>query len=87
MSTQEVEQMQVADEEALHLFSNLASFNVNAEEVCIGFGIRDGRETNLVHMHTFMHLTVPHFLRFAETVNQQISLLVDRGVISREPEQ
>lgn len=84
----EQEQMEIIDEEADHVFSNLASFNINAEEVCMGFGIRDVRQPQLVSMHTYLHLTVPHFLRFAETVNQQINLLIERGVISpREPEQ
>lgn len=83
-----IEKMELMDEEAEHLFSNLASFNLNAEEVCIGFGIRDTRENSTVNVHTYMHLTIPHFLRFAETVNQQVNMLIDRGVISRgEPEQ
>jgi hypothetical protein len=84
---QKKEHMEVIDNEAQNFFSNIISFNINAEEVCMGFGIRNVKDTNEVNIHTYMHLTIPHFLRFADTVNQQISLLVKRGVISREPEQ
>jgi hypothetical protein len=79
--------MEVIDDEAQNFFSNLISFNINAEEVCMGFGIRNVKATNEVNIHTYMHLTIPHFLRFADTVNQQVNLLIERGVISREPEQ
>ena len=84
---QEKKYMDIIDEEAQHLFSNLISFNINAEEVCMGFGIRNIKEANEINIHTYMHLTIPHFLRFADTVNQQVNLLIERGVISREPEQ
>gem|GEM_PF-597522 len=84
---QEKKYMEIIDDEAQHLFSNLISFNINAEEVCMGFGIRNVKDTNEVNIHTYMHLTIPHFLRFADTVNQQVNLLIERGVISREPEQ
>jgi hypothetical protein len=83
----EKEFMEVIDDEAQNFFSNLISFNINAEEVCLGFGIRNLKDTNEVNIHTYMHLTIPHFLRFADTVNQQVNLLIERGVISREPEQ
>ena len=83
----EKEFMEVIDDEAENFFSNLISFNINTEEVCMGFGIRNLKEKNEVNIHTYMHLTIPHFLRFADTVNQQVNLLVERGVISREPEQ
>lgn len=81
------ERLDIIDEGAEHLYSNLISFNINAEEVCMGFGIRDVKEANLVDVHSYMHLTIPHFLRFAEAVNQQVNILIERGVISREPEQ
>ncbi len=81
------DQIQIADEEAIHLFSNLISFNLNAEEVCMGLGIRDIKDPTLVNMHTYAHLTIPHFLRFADAVNEQVNVLVDRRIISREPEQ
>jgi hypothetical protein len=84
---QKKEYMEVVDDEAQNFFSNIISFHINAEEVCMGFGIRNVKDTNEVNIHTYMHLTIPHFLRFADTVNQQINLLVERGVISREPEQ
>ena len=84
---QKKDNMEVTDDEAQNFFSNIISFNINAEEVCMGFGIRNVKDTNEVNIHTYMHLTIPHFLRFADTVNQQINLLIERGVISREPEQ
>ncbi len=84
---QKKEYMEVIDDEAQNFFSNLISFNINAEEVCMGFGIRNVKDTNEVNIHTYMHLTIPHFLRFADTVNQQVNSLIERGVISREPEQ
>lgn len=87
MNQRAPEALEIVDDEAEHLFSNLASFNINAEEVCVGFGIRDVKETNAVNIHTYMHLTIPHFMRFAETVKQQVNLLIDRGIISRVPEQ
>ncbi len=83
----EKEFMEVIDDEAQNFFSNLISFNINGEEVCMGFGIRNVKDTNEVNIHTYMHLTIPHFLRFADTVNQQVNLLMEKGVISREPEQ
>ena len=32
-------------------------------------------------------MTIPHFLRFADMVNKQVDLLIEKGVIAREPEQ
>jgi len=81
------EKLELIDEDAHHAFSNLISFNINAEEVCMGMGIRDTKDPAMVNVHTYVHLTIPHFLRFADAVNQQVNVLIDRGVISREPEQ
>ena len=78
--------VEIGDEGAQNLFSNLISFNINPEEVCLGLGIRDTKDTNKVNIHSYLHLTIPHFLRFAEAVNKQIDMLIDKGVISREPE-
>jgi hypothetical protein len=50
-------------------------------------GIRDVKDGSIVHIHTYVHLTIPHFLRFADAVNEQVNVLIDRGIISREPEQ
>ncbi len=83
----EKEQLEIMDEEAGHIFSNLISFNINPEEVCLGLGIRDVRNPNMVNIQDYLHLTIPHFLRFADAVNQQVSMLVEKGVITREPEQ
>jgi hypothetical protein len=81
------DRLEIADEEAIHVFSNLVSFNVNAEEVCMGLGIRDVKEAALVNIHTYMHMTIPHFVRFVEAVNQQLNMLMEKGVVGREPEQ
>lgn len=81
------EKIEIYDEEAIHLFSNLISFNLNAEEICMGMGIRDIKEPGLINIHSYVHLTIPHFLRFAEAVHDQVNVLIERGVISREPEQ
>ncbi|MCI0471176.1 MAG: hypothetical protein L0Y73_05920 [Candidatus Aminicenantes bacterium] len=83
----EHEQIEIIDDNAMHLFSNLISFNINPEEVCMGLGIRDVKEPNLVNVDTYIHLTIPHFLRFADAVNKQVNMLIEKGVISREPEQ
>lgn len=79
--------LEIFDDDAYHVFSNLISFNLNAEEVCLGLGIREVKETATVKIHTYVHLTIPHFLRFADAVNEQMNMLIDRGIISREPEQ
>ncbi|HLP59679.1 MAG TPA: hypothetical protein VK186_12645 [Candidatus Deferrimicrobium sp.] len=79
--------LEIIDDQAEHLFTNLVSFNINAEEVSLGFGIRNTKGTNEVDIHTYMHMTIPHFLRFADTVNHQIGMLIERGVISKETEQ
>lgn len=81
------ERLDIADETAEHIFSNLISFNLNAEEICLGMGIRNVKDPVQVDIQTYVHLTIPHFLRFAEAVNEQVNVLIDRGVISREPEQ
>ena len=83
----ENEKLEVVDDGAQHLYSNLISFNVNPEEVCLGLGIRDIKNPNVIRVNSFLHLTLPHFLRFAEAVNKQVDLLIDRGIVSREPEQ
>ncbi|MFC2155915.1 hypothetical protein ACFLRB_05450 [Acidobacteriota bacterium] len=83
----EQEQLEILDENAESLFSNLISFNINPEEVCMGLGIRDVREPNLVNVYTYLHLIIFHFLRFADAVNKQVNMLIEKGVISREPEQ
>ncbi len=82
----ENEKVEIVDEKAKHLYSNLISFNINPEEVCLGLGIRDVKETNQVKIHSYLYLTIPHFLRFAEAVSKQIDLLIEKGVISREQE-
>ncbi len=84
---QEKDKLEIMDEDAGHLFANLISFNINPEEVCLGLGVRDIREPNVVMIQDYLHLTIPHFLRFADAVNQQVNLLVEKGVITREPEQ
>ncbi|MCK4761534.1 MAG: hypothetical protein KAW12_04980 [Candidatus Aminicenantes bacterium] len=81
------ESLEIIDEEAQSLFSNLISFHVNPEEACMGLGIRDIREPNVVNVHSYIHMSIPHFLRFAEAVNKQVNLLIEKGVITREPEQ
>jgi hypothetical protein len=87
MTSKPEEHIDVFDEEAVHVFSNLISFNLNPEEVCMGMGIRDIKESYRVHIHTYLHMTIPHFLRFAETVSHQVEMLIEKGVISRETEQ
>jgi len=81
------EKLDVLDSEAEHLFSNLVTFSVSPEEVCLGLGIRDIQEENLVNIHTYLHMTIPHFLRFADAINQQIQFLIDKGIITKEPKQ
>lgn len=81
------EKLEILDENAESVFSNLISFHINPEEVCMGLGIRDIKEPKAVHIHTYLHMTIPHFLRFADAVNKQINLLMEKGVIHREPEQ
>ncbi len=83
----EKEPFELIDDGAEHLYTNLISFNTNPEEICMGLGIRDLRDPDIINVHSYLHMTIPHFLRFAETVNKQVSLLIDKGVISREPEQ
>jgi len=87
MSKHPDEKIEIDDEQSVHVYSNLISFNVNPEEVCIGMGIRDIKEPFKIHVHTYLHLTIPHFLRFAETVQKQLELLIDKGVVSHEPTQ
>lgn len=81
------ESIEIYDEEAVHVFANLISFNINPEEICMGMAIRDIKEPYRAHVHTYLHMTIPHFLRFAETVNKQVEILLEKGVISRETEQ
>ena len=78
------EKIEITDDNAEQIYSNLISFNVNPEEVCMGMGIREIKDPNHVNIQTYVHLTIPHFLRFADAVNKQVSLLVEKGVISRE---
>jgi hypothetical protein len=84
---EKTEKIEIMDENAGHIYSNLISFNVNPEEVCMGMGIREIKDANHINIQTYVHLTIPHFLRFADAVNKQVSLLVEKGVISKEPEQ
>jgi hypothetical protein len=84
---EKAEKIEITDDDAENIYSNLISFNVNPEEVCMGLGIREIKDPNQVNIQTYVHLTIPHFLRFAEAVNKQVNLLVEKGVISREPEQ
>jgi len=81
------EKIEITDTHAQHVYANLISFNVNPEEICLGLGIRDVKEPAKVAIHTYTHLTIPHFLRFADMVNKQVDLLIEKGVIAREPEQ
>jgi hypothetical protein len=81
------EKIEIIDVYAEHVYANLVSFNVNPEEICLGMGIRDVKDLTRVNIHTYAHMTIPQFLRFADMVNKQVDLLIDKGVISREPEQ
>jgi len=81
------EKLDIRDDQAVHLFANLISFNINPEEICIGMGIRELQQPQTVNVHTYMHLTIPHFLRFAEAVQHQVDILLEKGVITREPAQ
>jgi len=81
------DKLTIIDDEAKDIFSNLISFSINPEEVCMGLGIRDVKDPETVRIHSYLHMTIPHFLRYAETVNKQVELLIEKGVISREPEQ
>ena len=83
----ENDKLNIIDDEAVNLFTNLISFNINPEEVCMGLGIRDVKDPNTVKVHSYLHLTIPHFLRYAEAVHKQVEILIEKGVISREPEQ
>lgn len=83
----ENDKLTILDDDAGDLFANLISFNINPEEVCMGLGIRDVKDHNTVRIHSYLHMTIPHFLRYAEAVNKQVELLIEKGVISREPEQ
>lgn len=84
---EKTEKIEIMDDNADNIYSNLISFNVNPEEVCMGLGIREIKDSNNVNIQTYVHLTIPHFLRFADAVNKQVNLLVEKGVISREPAQ
>ncbi|MCK4835975.1 MAG: hypothetical protein KAT17_05025 [Candidatus Aminicenantes bacterium] len=84
---QKNEKIEIIDDQANHIYSNLISFNVNPEEVCMGLGIRTVKDPNTVDLQTYVHLTIPHFLRFADAVSKQVNLLMEKGVISREPAQ
>jgi hypothetical protein len=78
---------ELIDQDAETLYANLVSFNINPEEVCLGLGVRDVQNTDRVNIHSYLYMSVPHFLRFAEAVNKQVEMLIEKGVISREPEQ
>ncbi|HSQ35847.1 MAG TPA: hypothetical protein VLQ89_07650, partial [Candidatus Binatia bacterium] len=81
------EKIEIIDLYAEHVYANLVSFNVNPEEICLGMGIRDVKDLTRVNIHTYTHMTIPHFLRFADMVNKQVDLLIEKGVIARDPEQ
>lgn len=81
------EKLNISDDQSVHLYANLVSFHVNPEEICLGMGIRNVQDPQRVDVHSYIHLTIPHFLRFADTVNKQVELLIEKGVITRETEQ
>jgi len=87
MSATPEEKIDISDENAVHVYSNLISFNINPEEICLGMGIRDVKDPFKINVHTYLHLTIPHFLRFADAVSKQVDLLIEKGVISKETEQ
>ncbi|MBE0665972.1 MAG: hypothetical protein IH584_09110 [Candidatus Aminicenantes bacterium] len=65
------EKIEIADLHSHHVYANLISFNVNPEEICLGLGIRDVKDPSRVNIHTYAHLTIPHFLRFADMVTNR----------------
>ncbi len=79
----DVEKIKIDDQIAEHCFANFSVFNTGPEEICIGFGVRDLQDPYKVNLFHYYHLTIPHFLRFAQLVNQQMELLEEKGVISR----
>lgn len=81
------DKIEMSDIDAQHLYSNLVSFNINPEEVCLGLGIRDVKDPTLVRVHSYVYLSIPHFFRFAEAVNKQIELLIEKGIITRQTAQ
>ena len=81
------EKIKIFDKTAERLYANIISFNINPEEVCMGLGIRDVKDPNIVNVNNYVYMSIPHFLRFADTVNKQVELLIEKGIISKEPEQ
>jgi hypothetical protein len=77
----------VNDKEARRLYSNLISINVSPEEVCLGFGVIDIKDSKKVNVDSYVYLSIPHFIRFADAVNKNMEMLIDKGVITKEMEQ
>ena len=77
----------VDDKDARRLYSNLISINVSPEEVCLGFGVIDVKNTKKVNVDSYVYLSIPHFIRFADAVHKNMEMLIAKGVITKETEQ
>ncbi len=81
------EDMEIFDEEAKHQFTNIVSVLANPEEACLGIGVRDVQNPNVVKVESYVHMSIPHFLRFAQSIEAQLKVMEEKGVITRELEQ
>ena len=69
----------VHDEQSLHLHANIALFNFDGEEVTFGFGNRRFKDRSEVDIHSYIHLSVPHFVRLHRLMTDMMNKLTSSG--------
>src|SRR4030042_4509983 len=65
----------VHDEQSQHLHANVALFNFDGEEVTFGFGNRRFKDHSEVDIHSYIHLSVPHFVRLHRLMTDMMNKL------------
>jgi hypothetical protein len=83
-SVEQEQVLKVFEEDAVHLSGNVVISRLDGEELLLGFGNRRFNRPNEVDIHSFMHLSVPHFIRMFFMLSNNLNKMKEQGVIDVE---
>ncbi len=76
--------LRVFEEDADHLSGNVIVFRIDGEEVVLGFGNRRFNNPHEVDIHSFIHLSIPHFIRLYFMLVNNMKTMKEKGIIDIE---
>ncbi len=76
--------LRVFEDDAVHLSGNVVISRLDGEELLLGFGNRRFNLPNEVDIHSFIHLSIPHFIRMFFMLSNNLNKMKESGVIDVE---